>query len=43
MVLGAPAKVVRALTPEEQASLRTWAEKYVPVSAAHGARTQAPS
>jgi len=29
MVLGSPAKVVRALTPAERDSLRTWAEKYV--------------
>lgn len=38
MVLGAPAKVVRALTPEEQGKLRGWAEKYVHVSAAHAAQ-----
>lgn len=35
MVLGAPAKVVRALTEEEQRKLRGWAEKYTHVSAAH--------
>ncbi|WP_221029951.1 gamma carbonic anhydrase family protein [Actomonas aquatica] len=35
MVVGAPAKVRRALTEEEQASLKGWAEKYVAVSAAH--------
>jgi carbonic anhydrase/acetyltransferase-like protein (isoleucine patch superfamily) len=29
MVLGSPAKVVRALTPEERAGLKHWAEKYV--------------
>jgi carbonic anhydrase/acetyltransferase-like protein (isoleucine patch superfamily) len=29
MVLGAPAKVVRALTPEERAGLSHWALKYV--------------
>lgn len=29
LVLGAPAKVVRALTPEERAKLKTFAEKYV--------------
>jgi carbonic anhydrase/acetyltransferase-like protein (isoleucine patch superfamily) len=29
MVLGAPAKVKRALTPEERAGLKHWAEKYV--------------
>ncbi|HXS67737.1 MAG TPA: gamma carbonic anhydrase family protein [Candidatus Polarisedimenticolia bacterium] len=29
LVLGAPAKVVRALTPEERAGLKAWADKYV--------------
>jgi carbonic anhydrase/acetyltransferase-like protein (isoleucine patch superfamily) len=29
MVLGSPAKVVRALTPEQRAGLKYWAEKYV--------------
>jgi len=29
MVLGSPAKVVRQLTLDEQASIRTWAERYV--------------
>jgi carbonic anhydrase/acetyltransferase-like protein (isoleucine patch superfamily) len=29
MVLGAPAKVKRALTPDERAGLKHWAEKYV--------------
>jgi gamma-carbonic anhydrase len=38
MVLGAPAKVVRALTEEQQAALKGWAEKYLAVSAAHAAR-----
>lgn len=32
LVLGSPAKVVRALTLEEQAGLRAWADKYVDVS-----------
>lgn len=41
MVLGAPAKVVRALSPEEQAKLKGWAEKYVHVSAAHAAAENA--
>lgn len=35
MVLGTPAKVVRSLSPAEQAGLREWAMKYVTVSAAH--------
>jgi gamma-carbonic anhydrase len=35
MVLGMPAKVVRALSEEEQVGLRHWAEKYVEVAAAH--------
>ncbi len=29
LVLGAPAKVVRALSPEERSDLKYWAEKYV--------------
>jgi carbonic anhydrase/acetyltransferase-like protein (isoleucine patch superfamily) len=33
MVLGAPAKVVRALTREERAGLKYWAQKYVENSA----------
>jgi gamma-carbonic anhydrase len=41
MVLGTPAKVVRALSAEEQAGLKVWAEKYVAVSAAHAARERA--
>lgn len=38
MVLGAPAKVVRQLSDEEQAKLKSWAAKYVRVSAAHKAK-----
>ncbi|MBI2516852.1 MAG: gamma carbonic anhydrase family protein [Opitutae bacterium] len=37
MILGSPAKVVRALTAEEQAGLRRWAEKYIEVAQAHAA------
>ncbi|MFA5264458.1 MAG: gamma carbonic anhydrase family protein [Opitutaceae bacterium] len=37
MVLGSPAKVVRALSEDEQKQLRKWAEKYIHVSAAHAA------
>jgi len=33
MVVGSPAKVKRALTPEERAGLKYWAEKYVVNSA----------
>ena len=29
LVLGAPAKVVRKLSPEERAGLKWWAQKYV--------------
>ena len=29
LVFGAPARVVRLLTPEERAGLKGWAEKYV--------------
>lgn len=38
MVLGAPAKVVRPLTADEQQGLRRWAEKYLEVARAHAAR-----
>jgi carbonic anhydrase/acetyltransferase-like protein (isoleucine patch superfamily) len=38
MILGSPAKVVRALTEAERAGLRGWAEKYMQVAAAHAAR-----
>ncbi len=38
MVLGAPAKVTRALSEAEQGALRGWAEKYVEVSKAHALR-----
>jgi carbonic anhydrase/acetyltransferase-like protein (isoleucine patch superfamily) len=41
MVLGSPAKVVRALTEDERKNLRKWAEKYVYVSAAHAAAEKA--
>ena len=41
MVYGSPAKVVRPLSPEEQAGLRPWAEKYVEVARAHAARVRA--
>ena len=29
LVMGAPGRVVRALTPEERSGLKHWAEKYV--------------
>ncbi|MGB8167715.1 MAG: gamma carbonic anhydrase family protein [Chthoniobacteraceae bacterium] len=32
LVLGSPAKIVRALTLEEQAGIRVWADKYVALS-----------
>lgn len=38
LVLGSPAKVVRVLSPEEQAGIRRWAEKYIEVARAHAAR-----
>ena len=40
MVMGAPAKVVRQLSDEEQRSLKKWAEKYNAVSAAHAAKAK---
>jgi carbonic anhydrase/acetyltransferase-like protein (isoleucine patch superfamily) len=45
LVLGAPAKVVRALTPEERAGLKWWAQKYVDNGAyclKHGINVGAP-
>ena len=33
LVLGSPAKIVRALTPEERGGLKIWAEKYVKYAA----------
>lgn len=41
MILGSPAKVVRALTMEERAGLKKWALKYIEVAKAHAARQQA--
>lgn len=38
LILGSPAKVVRALTADEQAGIRRWAEKYIEVARAHRAR-----
>ena len=38
IILGAPAKIVRSLSDEEQRGLRRWAEKYLDVAAAHAAR-----
>ncbi|MFP6893369.1 MAG: gamma carbonic anhydrase family protein, partial [Opitutales bacterium] len=38
LVAGVPAKVKRVLGEEEQASLKSWAEKYVAVAAVHDAR-----
>jgi carbonic anhydrase/acetyltransferase-like protein (isoleucine patch superfamily) len=29
MVMGTPAKVVRELSPDEQANLRSWADRYI--------------
>jgi gamma-carbonic anhydrase len=37
MILGSPAKVVRALTEKELMGLRPWAEKYIVVAKAHAA------
>ncbi|RKX33590.1 MAG: gamma carbonic anhydrase family protein [Verrucomicrobia bacterium] len=39
MALGAPAKVVKALTEEQQTGLKKWADKYVFVSAAYRERS----
>jgi carbonic anhydrase/acetyltransferase-like protein (isoleucine patch superfamily) len=45
LVLGAPAKIVRSLSPEERAGLRRWADKYVANAAyclRHGLHLGAP-
>src|SRR5690349_10375590 len=45
LVLGAPAKIVRALTPEERGRLKWWAQKYVDNGAyclKHGINVGAP-
>lgn len=41
MVMGAPAKVSRSLTEEEQRGLKHWAEKYTVVSEAHAKHERA--
>ena len=38
MILGSPAKVIRALTPEERAGIKRWALKYIEVAKAHAVR-----
>src|SRR5213075_1681200 len=38
MILGAPAKIVRPLTPVERRGIRRWAEKYIEVARTHAAR-----
>jgi carbonic anhydrase/acetyltransferase-like protein (isoleucine patch superfamily) len=35
LILGSPARLVRVLSPEEQADLPHWAIKYLPVARAH--------
>ena len=41
LVLGSPARIVRTLSPEEQAGIRVWAEKYVGLSRAYRERAGA--
>lgn len=41
LVMGMPAKVVKQLSPEQQADIRHWAEKYTRVSAFHKAHHNA--
>jgi carbonic anhydrase/acetyltransferase-like protein (isoleucine patch superfamily) len=46
LVLGSPAKVVRALAAAERAGLRSWAEKYVENAAyclGHGVNVGGPT
>lgn len=42
MVLGSPAKVVRALSPEEQLGIRGWADRYVELSRIYRERGAIP-
>ncbi len=42
LVFGSPARVIRTLSPAEQADLRAQAEKYVGVARAHASRAGAP-
>jgi len=41
LVMGSPARVVRPLSKEEQSRIKSWADKYVEVAAAHRAKFQA--
>lgn len=41
LVLGAPGKIIRQLSLEEQADIKTWAEKYVALSRAYRQRAGA--
>ncbi|MEX0323536.1 MAG: gamma carbonic anhydrase family protein [Puniceicoccaceae bacterium] len=41
LVLGMPAKVVKQLSEEEQATLKPWAEKYIVAAKFHKAREEA--
>jgi len=41
LVMGAPAKIVRTLSDEEQSKIKDWASKYQKVAAAHKAKFQA--
>ena len=43
LVLGSPAKVVRALSLDEQAGIKVWAEKYVALSRAYRERLERKS
>lgn len=43
LAMGSPAKVARALSLDEQRSIRSWAEKYIRVAAEHRARREAAS
>lgn len=42
LVMGSPARVVRALSPDEQRGIRHWAEKYIRVAAEHRAFREGP-
>ena len=42
LIIGSPAKAVRTLTPDEQAGIRVWAEKYVALARAYRERRGQP-
>lgn len=42
LVMGSPARVIRALSPEERSGIRGWAEKYIVVAREHREHLESP-